>query len=137
MRLPMPAHPSLHPFTCAYLGMPCFPTLGGIEALPPSARTLSNSTLHFLGIYLMAPCVFLCCSHSRHSPTYASACCRPRALAYPRFPARARSPPPAVCTRPAAYTHLCLPVRIRIRLARLASDLSPSASLAFRIEKCA
>ena len=33
-----------------------------------------------------------------------------------------------------AYTHLCLPVHIHLHLT---SDLSPSVSLAFRIEKCA
>ena len=33
MCLPMPAHPFLHPSTCACLDMPCFPILGGIRAL--------------------------------------------------------------------------------------------------------
>ncbi|KAI0004653.1 hypothetical protein BJV74DRAFT_793128 [Russula compacta] len=48
------------------------------------------------------------------------------------------SPPPAHMHPPLlAYTRLCLPMHIYLHLAHLASDLSPSASLAFRIEKCA
>ena len=52
MCLPMPAHPSLCPSTCACLGMPCFPTLGGIKALSLQPRSL-------LPPWLFGPTFFL------------------------------------------------------------------------------
>ena len=36
--------------------------------------------------FSLCSCLFLCCSDLCHSPTYASACCWPCALAYPCFP---------------------------------------------------
>ena len=226
MCLPMPAHPSLCPFTCACLGMPCFPTLGGIEALslwptsllppwhfgpmfflpqcvcypiqlfifwafiwwppacfsvvhihtthPPtplpavtcmhlptpaflpvpthlhllyapnhlptptsacpctsasasSALPLTSclvwvqmtqewtwqqeySSVHEFNLFFsLCSCLFLCCSDSHHSPTYASACCCPHALAYPHFPTvlahHVHLPPPALPLPAHAHAH--------------------------------